>query len=91
MSYRISYEKNMVKKDLLSDQSATRLNRWIISAVICILLVCALSSSTVRSYLLPGDPQITEAALNELADDLREGESVADAVTAFCREILNNA
>ena len=39
--------------------------------------------------LLPGDPDTTRAALSQLAEDVRAGEPVGDAVTAFCREIID--
>ena len=45
----------------------------------------------VQKYLLPGDPEVTAAALEQMVDDLRSGYSFADAVTAFCREIMENA
>lgn len=44
----------------------------------------------VTEYLLPGDPAVTAAALEEMVMDLRDGESLHDAVTAFCREIMEH-
>ena len=45
----------------------------------------------VTEYLLPGDPVVTAAALEGMVMDLREGENLYDAVTAFCREIMEHA
>ena len=42
-------------------------------------------------WLLPGNPEITEAALKEMIDKLSAGEAFSDAVTAFCREIIAGA
>lgn len=91
MGYRITYGQNVIKSKLPPDRRTVVLRKWIVSALACLALVLALSSKTVRHYLLPGDPVVTERALHELASDLRSGEKVSDAVTAFCREILDNA
>ena len=45
----------------------------------------------VMEYLLPGDPSVTAAALDGMVEDLKEGESIKNAVTAFCREIIEHA
>lgn len=39
--------------------------------------------------LFSGDPDHTMAALETMTERLGEGASFADAVTVFCREILN--
>lgn len=46
---------------------------------------------TIWNWLLPGDAAVTGAALNTMVEEIRAGESVSDAVTAFCREIIENA
>ena len=43
------------------------------------------------NWLLPGDPRITAAALETLRENLTAGETLSDAVTAFCREIIHGA
>jgi hypothetical protein len=35
-------------------------------------------------------PEIPESALENMAQSVRSGESIKDAVTAFCREIIEN-
>ena len=45
----------------------------------------------VQKYLLPGDPAVTAAALEGMLADLKDGDSLKDAVTAFCREIVEHA
>lgn len=41
--------------------------------------------------LIPGDPEITKAAFSQFTENLRGGESVKDAMVAFCREIIDGA
>ena len=91
MGYRITYGQTVMKTDLLTERKKSTVKKWICSALLCGVLVFALSSGTIRRYLLPGDPVVTERALRELASDIYSGEKVSDAVTAFCREILDNA
>ena len=43
------------------------------------------------SWLLPGDPVVTEFALQEMIDRLRDGEGLGQAVVTFCREVVAGA
>ena len=43
------------------------------------------------NWLLPGDPEVTEAALSIMIERLSEGEAFGEAVTAFCKEIIAGA
>jgi hypothetical protein len=45
----------------------------------------------IRKHLLPGDPEITEAALGQLIGDIQNGERFSEAITTFCREIIDSA
>ena len=45
----------------------------------------------VKEVLLPGDPQVTEAALHNMTEGLQSGESILEAVTTFCQEIVDGA
>jgi hypothetical protein len=94
MSYRIEYgsggelRKPCKKKGLWAR----------VAVVICVLSLVAgamtiknTGLSWVKTVLLPGDPAVTAAALENMAESIREGESLVDAVTAFCREIIENA
>lgn len=48
-------------------------------------------TTVLRQYLLPGEPTVTQTAANSLLEDLREGASLDEAVTAFCREIISHS
>lgn len=74
MGYRIIYSR---KKFRLTKRSKT----MIISLVICAMLLGL-------GYLYR--PEIPESALENMAQSVRSGESIKDAVTAFCREIIEN-
>ncbi len=91
MSYRITYDQEMRIYDLSNTRKTGYYMKWIYGAIVCISMIFVLFSGNIRSFLLPGDPKVTEAALIDLAENLREGESFSDAVTVFCREILDHA
>ena len=42
-------------------------------------------------WILPGNPEITAPAFEELMNALSNGASFSDAVTAFCREVIYSA
>jgi len=44
----------------------------------------------LRDALLPGSPSATETAFQNLVYELRMGEPLDDAVTAFCRRVILN-
>lgn len=44
----------------------------------------------LRQVLLPGEETLTEAAFQDMMGDIRAGETLGDALTAFCREIVEN-
>lgn len=44
----------------------------------------------LRQLLLPGTPSVTQAALDTLMGDLRNGESLTDAFTTFCVYIIDH-
>ena len=75
MGYRIIYSK---RRRCLSG----RTKRIIISLLICAALICV-------GYFCR--PQLPEAALENMAEAVRDGETLSDAIAVFCREIIENA
>lgn len=88
MAYRIKY--NLVGPDRKSKQKSKRV--WVIVTVLGIggLMAIALHLPWARNLLLPGDAAVTAAALEDLAGNLQQGESLMDAITVFCRSIIAN-
>lgn len=44
----------------------------------------------LRQYLLPGNPTVTQQALDELVTSVRHGDALRDAFTVFCQEIISH-
>ena len=84
MGYRIAYDSQTAYKIPLKARKKLPV-RWVITGTLVIGLLAG-----GWKWLLPGDPQKTQSALVGLAEDIRSGASFSQAITAFCREIVNN-
>ncbi len=93
MSYRIEYgpaipERYIKKKNPVRLQAMT---------AACLLLFALLvrqfypaGVQQLRRILLPAAPTVTQQALDALMGDLRDGEPLGDAFTAFCTYIIDH-
>lgn len=94
MGYRVIYGKTRkVRRNTTSKVNSQKsLIIWSI-ALLAAAFICLIgwSDPGFRQYLLPGDPRITETALDQLVVDIQNGESFSDAITTFCREIIDSA
>lgn len=94
MGYRITYTQ-FARKQMLVSKRSTLLKRIVVPVILISFLIAVCwvgwSSHTIRYWLLPGDPQITEQALGEFVLDLKKGRALSDALTSFCCEIMSNA
>ncbi len=91
MAYEISYEQigNIPKR-------RKKLPVCLAGALIALLVISAIAIKTVslewvQEVLLPGDPHVTAAALDDMLNSLRNGEDVVSVIQTFCLEILENA
>jgi len=92
MGYRIRYNREKDKQFPMK-QRRTWKKRLICLTVLMFLLGCVAewhNGTVLKKLLIPGDPAKTEAALTEMIDDIRSGESFGDAINAFCKEILEH-
>ena len=91
MAYEIRYDS------VKAPATITKTPRgWVAAVGIVLLIVGAMYLKSnwlpwVQDVLLPGDPAVTAAALDEMVEGLKRRQGVMDAVTAFCREILAHA
>ena len=91
MGYRIEYES--IGK--LPRQQRKNRTGLFAAIVVILLVLCAITVKTVglewvQEVLLPGDPDVTAAALENMVADLRGGEGVVEAFKTFCEEIMRN-
>ena len=94
MGYRIKYGET-VTKEILSDceRKPTFITGFIWISIVCCVVSFIISrhKDEVVNFLLPGDKEVTKAAITTFTENLREGEGFADAAIAFCKEIVDNA
>ena len=57
-------------------------------AFILLLLFWPAARSVVREALIPGDSDVTIAAAECLIQELEQGNSISEALSAFCREVI---
>ena len=93
MSYKIAYTSFGEEKKQPKDVGGR--NRIAAFLLVTALVIGAMTVKNrglpwIKAYLLPGDPAVTAAALEGMVTDLREGDSLYNAVTAFCREIVQH-
>lgn len=61
-----------------------------ISLITVAVLLFPQARQSLRSFLIPGDDQITINAADELIDRLHNGENTQEALVTFCRMILED-
>ena len=92
MAYRIDYAPaTPVRKT-----GPGKILHWQMMTAVFLLIFTFLVSQTwpegtqkLRAYLLPGDGT-AEAAFQEFVTGVNAGEPVGEALTAFCRQIIEN-
>ena len=90
MSYSIRYSPHQTAK--YQKKEKLRLRRFFLAVII--LAACLTPIAVFRNEILdmitPGNPEVTRRAAQNMVEALREGESVNDAVTAFCLEVIRD-
>lgn len=94
MGYQVLYES--VGKMEKPKPEKHRISGVLAVVMICVLVIGAVAVKAgalpwVKEYLIPGDPDVTAAALQDMVAGLQSGEPLGEAITAFCREIVAHA
>lgn len=94
MSYRIVYGE----EPLCYRRNQLRLRNVARYTLVCIVLFAVLTvgfwpsgRDALLEAILPGDAAVTRQAIVNMAENLKSGEAIGDAVTVFCREIVDGA
>ena len=94
MGYSIHYSPETEKKFPKAGKITIRVRKMLAFFFALIILVGTITlhkKGLLRELLIPGDPEITVAAMETMADNLKEGMTLQTAVEAFCMEILSHA
>lgn len=94
MAYRIEYGPPVKKP---ASPVLRRFRFQLLTASLLFLFVLSVrllwpaGTAKLREVLLPAEPSWTAQAAQDMVEQVRQGENLGDAVTAFCREVLNHA
>ena len=94
MGYMIQYDP---EQNVRYPSAVAVTGRKVWRKMLLILVVVVLLGTAIlyRDYLmrcfLPGDGEITALALEELIRDFQTGTPLGEAITTFCREIVESA
>ena len=88
MGYKIQYSTYSDKKFPVGRRRKRKYYIIIAGVLILAILIPVYKSGLLKDLLVPGDAAVTEAAVEMLADELKEGVPLKDAVATFCREII---
>lgn len=93
MGYRIVYNPETESKYPMMKQKPN-MRKWPVLVLAASVLLITLVKPELREkaaeWILPGDPEVTKAAFNLMLDEIRSGDEISDAVTAFCKEIMGH-
>ena len=91
MAYKIQYSPQS-NKQYPGVKTSRRISGrcWLVFLSV-LAAACWVKFYGVPDFLIPGDPEVTREAASLMMGKLREGLSVNEAITVFCKEILHGA
>jgi len=92
MSYCIVYDSGTKGKYPDKQHKRKAKGIWIVALLLVTIVLFAANTSVrnvIKSWLIPGDPAVTEAALISLSENIRTGMGVKESIATFCVEILD--
>lgn len=91
MGYRIEYDAGESKRKPVRSRKWNMKSLAVMASAVTLVITLSLPAGRkwVRELVLPGDADVTSAALTALLDDLRAGEEFSAAVETFCVQIIS--
>ena len=93
MGYRVEYETVRKVRRMEQRKSGRAALTAVFFALFLILttMLWPKGREALRELLIPGDPVVTVAALETLAEELQTGAELGDALENFCQTIVREA
>lgn len=90
MGYCIEY--NPDKKKIYPIQAKRKSKRvyLLMVAIVLFLVLTFAYKKKIAHFLIPGDSDVTADAFSHMVSDVKAGDPISDAFTAFCLEIIHN-
>ena len=93
MSYKISYGSSAEKRTAKQGSQ-----RWLAGVAVLVIILAGIAryyypeeTKQLSEALFPLTSESSQRALKAFSENIRAGESVGDAVTAFCQEIIHES
>lgn len=90
MAYRIVYGSDppiiKQKRPVLRLQILTAL--FLLLFTVSVRSIWPEGTAKLQQILIPGELTITQVAMTDMVQSLRDGASLDDAVTAFCHQVI---
>ena len=94
VAYSIHYSPQETKKYPIRAGKGISFKKKL-PVIIAVCCICAMLHTTVRqgikNLLLPADALVTQTAFSQFVADLRNGDDIGSAFTAFCQYVIVNA
>lgn len=90
MAYQITYGPVKQKK-MGGKRGGGKLPAAVFLGALLLSVLAYEFRESIASFLLPGDPDVTAAALQSMAEEIAVGERIGDAFACFCQEIIEHA
>lgn len=94
MAYIINYECTSVTKERNKSERKISNKAFLVATLISLIVLVWVITPVrvaVLDRFLPGKGEVTRKAVDQFVSDVKNGDSVKEAFTDFCFEIINNA
>lgn len=91
MAYKIQYtpQEECRYPSVSKQKKSSARTLWVL-ILIAVMALC-FSYYGIPDILIPGDAEVTKSAAQEMISLLKTGTPVKDAVTVFCKQIIDAA
>ena len=91
MAYKISYTpEDTHRYPQKVQRQPGRWGKYYIAILILAAVLC-LKQVGIPNFLIPGNAEVTKKAAQTMITEIKSGESLEDAITTFCMDIINSA
>ncbi len=94
MAYTIQYGAPARLEATWVKRRRKRSARYVVYSLVVLMILSVFlldSKESIQEFLIPGDPEITKAAAAQFTQNIQAGDSFKEAITTFCREIIESA
>lgn len=91
MGYRVEYQAGKVEnREVHPGRFPVMLGACLLAFLLLVNGLWPRGGQVLRELLLPGNPAVTVAALEDFAQELKAGETLESALESFCRKVFDD-